>query len=1063
MPTYVRQASHSIVLMKVGSSNRAADDVHLTIGRGSGSRSTYVGRVELRFPEPDWPTRGTLRVATLTVQPSGTDQHPQWEGGSPRIEVKRMGERARFGSPADGHGSDDYSTEGQGDKYPGTGAVGDPVEFNVNGTTSRDVTSMVRQMLPTRLGGGGQTYGYFRIISVDEDNANRSVVLSQKVTLSVEIDTRVVPSVPTILEVVGEVDGTSAPALVATDDGRTLEVRFGFAAGPRETCLTAELELRTPGSEDGPPATGTVLYTSGDVAPIVDGSGTGIYRQRITGIAQGTEGAWRLRTRSSTGKQGPWTELDDGHVQLATIPGAPVDIVISPFTESPTIEASLPSSHPGTISHMEALVTLLPQGTTTTVEEDIGGSVRRATLTYPGDLGDGQRTSTRIRFTDEDGIVGRYSGPVEQTHHVAPTVTVSPAPGRLLTRTPTITLGFPLADGAKIELLHETDDLVTIYASGATPLTNQTSHPFVIPADTLTWGQRFRVRGAYVPDGGGVTYTDFSEPVGPYSVAGLPTAVLSVPDAIGHNVPVEDIEWEVIVTDPDGAATARLDIELREADTPQGSGALHRRWYELPTNPFTIPDGEVIFETSVDARVRAGNDASALASTTLNGALIAGATTLALTSATNFAIGQDIRIASAVTNESEVRRIANLVGTTVTLDEALAYAHASGQTVTAWVWGPWSPWTTWTALESPEVDLLTPADSATVTRAWQAFDWSSAANGSRTIVDSTLNLYDEDEQLVGTVVVTGTTSIANAPAFLLEDATVYQWDVTVTDSEGLSTTSDRRTFTTAFTEPEAMASVTAETIDGSVVLSWDEVTDTDLHHVEVSWQADDGTWVRIDGGPEELDDGLEAFTGTTLTHIGARLGDNAYAVRPHNGWRAAEPANATVTLGWYNLSRGSWELVGEDGDITSVGPSDASITMAAMLSTSQPPGGLNQAIHHGIAARSIPMRVTYLPSEDGLLATTLRRMMADPIYGRPARPQWIRPAGGYAIDPVWCVLASMTTSPAQHGFIDQSLDWLEVGPPIHSILPPAAEEPPESTPDIYSDVAEIIFDEVELP
>jgi hypothetical protein len=1078
MPTYTREASHTIVLMRVGSSNRAANDAHLTIGKGSGSHSTYIGRAEVRIPEPaDWPSRGTLVRATITVQPSGTDTHPHWEGGSPSISIKRMSEKARFGSPADGHGSDDYSTEGEGDKYPGGEVTGTAVEFNVNGRTSRDVTSMVRQMLPARLGGNDELYGYFRIISTDEDSASRSVVLSTKITLSVEIDTRVVPSMATILEVVGKVEGVDDPALideptlVATDDGQTLEVRFAFAAGPGETCRSAILELRTPGSEDPTdtsPVTGTVLYTTGDVAPL-PGGGTGIHIARLTGIAKGTEGRWRLAARSSTGKQGPWTELDgtDAHVRLVTIPGAPVGVIVEGTTDDPEITASLPSTHPGFITGMQALVTLLPQGRVQDTGMDpISGNLRTASVVYQGEqLTDGQRTSTVVRLMDGDGVVGRYSAPVEQTHYLPPAATgpeITTAPQRFLTLRPTFTIAASTFDGWRLKLLHETDDTV-LYDSGPTVVVNQTSVNVQVPAGTLSYGQKFRAIAAIVPNGTG-TYGDYTDPKS-YSIASLPRSVLSVPEAVNGIVGTQTPTWRRTVTDPDGATIGLIIQTIVEAANPVGSGTEIRRFLsggDLPEvnlgNLATIP-----WETAVDSRIWAINDLTYLAYSQMNGAAAAGATSITVDSTSGFAIGQTIILNSTVIGQDESRVIGTLPGGNVIgWSYPLEYAKADNTDVLAYVVGPASPWVTIRAHQPPTVDLLAPADGVVVTRPWQTLSWAVTGHGGATQAAAVVELYDDSDEALVLWSTTTTDTEADIPAFLLEDAAAYEWSVTVTDTLGTSTTSSRRAFTTTFTEPEPVDAVSQVVVEGNVVLAWDEVTDTDLHHIEVAWQADDGEWVRIDGGPEEYGDGLTPFTGSTLTHIGARLGVNAYSVRVHNGWKASEPTNVTMTLGWTDVARGSWELAGENGEVRSIRVSDASMSVAAMMDAQQAPGGHNRAIAWGIGAASIPIRSTVVPLEDGSLTMWLRSRMADPARGRTTRPFWIRPAAGYALDPVWCVLGSMTTTPSANGFVDVSMDCIQVGPPVHSILPPVPVVGDEEAMITLSE-SEYDWGEVELP
>jgi hypothetical protein len=67
-------------------------------------------------------------------------------------------------------------------------------------------------------------------------------------------------------------------------------------------------------------------------------------------------------------------------------------------------------------------------------------------------------------------------------------------------------------------------------------------------------------------------------------------------------------------------------------------------------------------------------------STTLNGATAVGAANFVVASATNLAIGDYVRIGPSGANR-EHRQIAGLAGTTVTPDQPLALAHASGDAV----------------------------------------------------------------------------------------------------------------------------------------------------------------------------------------------------------------------------------------------------------------------------------------------------------------------------------------------------------------------------------------------
>lgn len=107
---------------------------------------------------------------------------------------------------------------------------------------------------------------------------------------------------------------------------------------------------------------------------------------------------------------------------------------------------------------------------------------------------------------------------------------------------------------------------------------------------------------------------------------------------------------------------------------------------------FTSDWPKVRIESSAKA---SGNDAwspaytfvmpvgASIANTTLNGAVSAGATTCVVTSATNIAIGDVLFLGHTTTPANyELVRVKLVSGTTVTFEEACAYAHDTGAQVT---------------------------------------------------------------------------------------------------------------------------------------------------------------------------------------------------------------------------------------------------------------------------------------------------------------------------------------------------------------------------------------------
>lgn len=1058
-PKFTRKANATLVLMRISGDNYAADDIHLTVGKGGGSHSNYLARVQARFSEPDWPSSGKIVRALLTVHEYTGDQHSDWTGGSAAAAVRRVTESAGFSVPdtSDGY----YTQQGTGDKYPGSSTAATEKTFTVHGAETHDVTGLVEHMLPGRIKKQDGTpcdnaqYGIFQIRSTDEDNASKSFILTREMYLSVEIKTAITPDAPLITEIIGAQDD-SGPTTVGSTDGRTLEVVFAFRGAPGDTASKAELAFYGVGATDDTP--GTLVRTTGSITPS-PGGGVNLYRVKLTGLALGATGRFRVRATSQKGEQGDWSSLDDddAYVQLATIPGAPLDIVFQPFVDDPHILFSLNSPDPADyVTGGQAVVTLVPQGTLAwdSGMDDIGGTTRRADLVYGGvALADGQRVSYIVRTRNAAGVVGAYSAPREQTVRELRGPTVTPDPGRVLTRRPTFTIANATFDGWRLRLLDPLDDDRVLYDSGGTAVVNQTSVSVQIPAGVLAYGQEFRVVASTAPDGS-VVYGDESRPQ-LYSVASLPSTVLSVPDAVSRRSQVEDIEWLRTVRDPDGAAIAAIDQEIRAAGTPAGSGALITRWYDPTATPLTtVPDGDVTFESAADSRARATNDITALWATTLDGAVAAGATSATLASAASATVGDDIVIASTLADETEVRTIATLPGGNVaTWTDPLEHAHASGQAVTARAFGPWSPWVTISALQPPTVDLITPADAAVVQDPTDTLDWSVTGYGGRTQASAVATIYDAAGAVLASLPLT-TESEVQVPAYLLDyDATTppeYGWDVTVTDTQGMVTTSERRTFTTLFAEPAAITVLTAvgspET--GTVALSWDEGAEPYVHNYEVTWIADDGSPVRIDGGPESLLDGSEPFTGAGLVHIGARLGENVYHVSVSNGWRSSEPVSATADLTVPDYCDGCF--VDEVADRTGLVITDATLGHRGTIERHQAPGGQPRQITWGGDARSLSVGVHLVPSEDGELVSRLRN------WSNAGTPVWVKLAAPYMLDPVWATLQGFPAVPLRGGAMTVDLDLLEIGDPIHAILPTVVEVP-EGEGDIYVDTEVLDF------
>lgn len=73
---------------------------------------------------------------------------------------------------------------------------------------------------------------------------------------------------------------------------------------------------------------------------------------------------------------------------------------------------------------------------------------------------------------------------------------------------------------------------------------------------------------------------------------------------------------------------------------------------------------------------------ASIANTTFNGAIIAGATSMVVTSASNIAVGDILFLGDASAANYELARVAGVSGTTITFEEAVTNGHSNGALVT---------------------------------------------------------------------------------------------------------------------------------------------------------------------------------------------------------------------------------------------------------------------------------------------------------------------------------------------------------------------------------------------
>ena len=305
----------------------------------------------------------------------------------------------------------------------------------------------------------------------------------------------------------------------------------------------------------------------------------------------------------------------------------------------------------------------------------------------------------------------------------------------------------------------------------------------------------------------------------------------------------------------------------------------------------------------------------------------------------------------------------------------------------------------------------------------EAAIWSRALSAAAVANLAGSRLEAPGDQLWRSSTASGTGLSDTLPAFLLESDEAYAWEKTAADSDGLTDATDRRSFTTAFTIPDAVANLagTADAEAGTIELTWDASADPNLHHYRVYWQDARGDWIRIDEGPAEVDDGRTPLTTAALTVTRARIGYNAFQVTVHNGALESEEAQVVVTLG-APPAGGSWMLVDElDGRYTTpLRIMEAPRVRESVIERFTPPGrGSTIHLSWGIHARRVSARVRIRPSTEGDLALLLDQLQ-DAAAG-----VWLKAPAGWLWDPMWVRVTGSTDVPGTGGMMELAVEFEE--------------------------------------
>jgi hypothetical protein len=224
--------------------------------------------------------------------------------------------------------------------------------------------------------------------------------------------------------------------------------------------------------------------------------------------------------------------------------------------------------------------------------------------------------------------------------------------------------------------------------------------------------------------------------------------------------------------------------------------------------------------------------------------------------------------------------------------------------------GPWSSWATFKVSQPPVVTPTAPANAAVVTDPTPAYTWTFSSPGGKAQASAYVSLYEVvagQDQLVDVYPIAGPGLSKTQPAFILRTGRTYAWTVTALDTDGLATTSSRRTFTTTFTQPATPTGLAvAIDVDKSAAnLSWTGPLGA-LEEWRVYRKPTGGDVTRISATGKTWADGDASITSPALNDQHLPEGVQVeYLVSAHSGSASSEGESAT-TSSTGQLLAGRW-------------------------------------------------------------------------------------------------------------------------------------------------------------
>lgn len=521
----------------------SGNDRHAPIGLASGN----IFRDLMKFGLSWTATGGDTKVYQITkaeLWVKRTSEVHVAFGGTPRVLARRITASWNENGGGENSWSSLASTTYGG---PATTATGESdsgaLATGHEGWSHFDITPIVEAWAPAWVlksgggAGGAQDNQGLRLVSNNEGSAtptiefySRRATASDRPYVKLTYSDNAPPNAPVITSPVG----SSTPEIIASSNGTADPTTFGFSdpdAG--DTCAQFQIQYYDAFATDN----GSGVITGGTLAIDVTGTPT------PTGPTNAYLAPWlslltprtayrkRLRTQDNHGAWGAWTNLADGYVQLAYLPAAPLNPVMQTTPDSPHIFGTINSGDAGDyVTGWEGEFYLdNPDSSTTTLwapgPQDIGGSSTRSDVIYGGvALNVGQKVRWRHRHRNRDQVVGAWSPfytTVIASQAGPSTMTPSDTSTKLLTRTPTFTIGDAAAFTTYRWRIYRAGQ--TVYDSGTVTVGSTSSVTPAVPSGVLSWGDGAAGEMSWDAQVRGETFS----PARPFRVDSLPTTTLT--------------------------------------------------------------------------------------------------------------------------------------------------------------------------------------------------------------------------------------------------------------------------------------------------------------------------------------------------------------------------------------------------------------------------------------------------------------------------------------------------------------------------------------------------------